>query len=59
MNLVLSEFACMHDDVFEETVVVLVGQLCVERDPQQESSIESSIVGIRNILSMILFISNK
>lgn len=54
MNLVLSEFACMHDDVFDETVVVLIGQLSVERDSLQEAAIESSMVGLRNVLSMFV-----
>jgi hypothetical protein len=50
MNLVLSEFACMHDDLFDETANVLLAQLTIEMDSSQAPVIESSIAGIRNIL---------
>ena len=50
MYLVLSVFACLHDDVFEETAAVLIAQLAVELNAAQAPSIESSIGGIRNIL---------
>ncbi len=50
MNLVLSEFGCYHDDSFEETTGILLGQLCIDLDASQKASVESSIVGLRNIM---------
>ncbi|KAJ3339980.1 hypothetical protein HDU91_000920, partial [Kappamyces sp. JEL0680] len=51
MNLVLSEFACYHENSYEATAGVLLGQLSVDLDSSQVPSIESAIIGLRNIMT--------
>lgn len=52
MNLVLSEFAILHEESYEDTAVVLLSQLNADLHAGQIAPIESSILGLKNIMGI-------